>query len=90
MQLPKLMPTAIDIYDQLPPDLIDKTTDALWEFIDAITNKNHNCRLLFTQIYGVDCFSAKLYPVYFAGFVIVQYHYAVLGLKSIPAYVFNF
>jgi hypothetical protein len=28
--------TAIDIYDQLPPDLIDKTTDALWEFIDAV------------------------------------------------------
>jgi len=27
---------AIDIYERLPPDLIDKTTDSLWEFIDAI------------------------------------------------------
>lgn len=26
----------IDIYEQLPPDLIDKTTDTLWEFIDAV------------------------------------------------------
>lgn len=27
---------AIDIYEHLAPDLIDKTTDALWEFIDAV------------------------------------------------------
>jgi hypothetical protein len=27
---------AIDIYEQLPPDLIDKTTDTLWEFIEAV------------------------------------------------------
>lgn len=27
---------AIDIYEQLAPDLIDKATDALWEFIDGI------------------------------------------------------
>ena len=27
---------AIDIYEKLPPDLIDKTTDSLWEFIDAV------------------------------------------------------
>jgi hypothetical protein len=26
----------VDIYEQLPPPLIDKTTDALWEFIDAV------------------------------------------------------
>ncbi len=26
----------IDIYDRLAPDLIDKTTDTLWEFIEAI------------------------------------------------------
>ena len=25
-----------DIYEYLPPDLIDKTTDTLWEFIDAV------------------------------------------------------
>ena len=25
-----------DIYKYLPPDLIDKTTDTLWEFIDAV------------------------------------------------------
>ena len=25
-----------DIYECLPPDLIDKTTDTLWEFIDAV------------------------------------------------------
>lgn len=27
---------AVDIYEHLPPDLIDKTTDTLWEFIDAV------------------------------------------------------
>jgi hypothetical protein len=27
---------AIDIYEHLPPDLIDKTTDTLWEFIEAV------------------------------------------------------
>jgi len=27
---------AIDIYEHLPPALIDKTTDALWEFISAV------------------------------------------------------
>ena len=27
---------AIDIYEHLPPELIDKTTDTLWEFIDAV------------------------------------------------------
>jgi hypothetical protein len=27
---------AIDIYEKLPPDLIDKTTDTRWEFIDAV------------------------------------------------------
>jgi len=26
----------IDIYEHLPPDLIDKTSDALWEFMDAV------------------------------------------------------
>ena len=26
----------VDIYEVLQPDLIDKTTDALWEFTDAI------------------------------------------------------
>ena len=26
----------IDIYDHLDPALIDRTTDTLWEFIDAI------------------------------------------------------
>jgi hypothetical protein len=26
----------VDIYEHLPPDLIDKTTDALGEFLDAI------------------------------------------------------
>ena len=26
----------IDIYDYLDPGLIDKTTDTLWEFIDAV------------------------------------------------------
>lgn len=26
----------VDIYEHLPPDLIDKTTDTLWEFIDAV------------------------------------------------------
>ncbi|MBC7826502.1 MAG: hypothetical protein H7122_02060 [Chitinophagaceae bacterium] len=26
----------LDIYEFLPPDLIDKTTDALAEFIDAV------------------------------------------------------
>ncbi len=27
---------AIDIYEHLDPLLIDKTTDAIWEFIEAI------------------------------------------------------
>ena len=27
---------AVDIYQYLPPGLIDKTTDILWEFIGAI------------------------------------------------------
>jgi len=26
----------IDIYEYLPPELIDKTTDTLWEFIEAV------------------------------------------------------
>jgi hypothetical protein len=26
----------VDIYEHLPPDLIDKTTDTIWEFIDAV------------------------------------------------------
>ncbi|MEY2918674.1 MAG: hypothetical protein RIS73_2388 [Bacteroidota bacterium] len=26
----------VDIYEYLPPDLIDKTTDTLWEFITAV------------------------------------------------------
>ena len=28
--------SAINIYDHLEPQLIDKTTDTLWEFIEAI------------------------------------------------------
>jgi len=28
----------IDIYEHLPPDLIDKTTDTIWEFIEAVKN----------------------------------------------------
>ena len=27
---------AIDIYEHLDPELIDKTTDTLWEFINAV------------------------------------------------------
>ena len=27
---------AVDIYEYLPPELIDKTTDSLWEFIEAV------------------------------------------------------
>jgi hypothetical protein len=27
---------AIDIYEHLPPALIDKTTDTLWEFIETV------------------------------------------------------
>ena len=27
---------AIDIYEHLEPDLIDRTTDTLWEFINAV------------------------------------------------------
>lgn len=27
---------AIDIYDHLDPDLIDKTTDTIWQFIEAV------------------------------------------------------
>lgn len=26
----------VDIYEHLLPDLIDKTTDTIWEFIDAV------------------------------------------------------
>ena len=26
----------VDIYEHLPPDLIDKTIDAVWDFIDAV------------------------------------------------------
>lgn len=26
----------VDIYEYLAPDLIDRTTDTLWEFIDAV------------------------------------------------------
>lgn len=28
---------AVDIYEFLPPDLIDRTTDTLWEFIEAVS-----------------------------------------------------
>jgi hypothetical protein len=28
----------IDFYEYLPPDLIDKTTDTIWEFIEAVKN----------------------------------------------------
>lgn len=28
----------VDIYEQLPPLLIDQVTDALWNFIDAVKN----------------------------------------------------
>ena len=27
---------AVDVYEHLSPALIDKTTDTLWEFIDAV------------------------------------------------------
>ena len=27
---------AIDIYEHLEPDLIDRTTDTLWEFMNAV------------------------------------------------------
>lgn len=27
---------ALDIYELLEPDLIDKTTDTVWEFIEAV------------------------------------------------------
>ena len=27
---------SVDIYEHLPPDLIDKTTDILWEYIEAV------------------------------------------------------
>ena len=27
---------AIDIYEHLQPELIDKTTDTLWEFMEAV------------------------------------------------------
>ncbi len=27
---------SIDIYEYLEPDLIDKTTDTIWEFIEAV------------------------------------------------------
>jgi hypothetical protein len=26
----------VDIYEHLPPDLIDRTTDTIYEFIDAV------------------------------------------------------
>jgi hypothetical protein len=26
----------VDIYEHLPPELIDKTTDTIWEFIEAV------------------------------------------------------
>ena len=26
----------IDIYEHLPPELIDKTVDSIWDFIDAV------------------------------------------------------
>jgi hypothetical protein len=26
----------VDIYEHLAPDLIDKTTDTMWEFIEAV------------------------------------------------------
>jgi hypothetical protein len=26
----------VDIYEHLQPDLIDKATDAIWDFIDAV------------------------------------------------------
>jgi hypothetical protein len=26
----------VDIYEQLQPDLIDKVTDSIWDFIDAV------------------------------------------------------
>ena len=26
----------VDIYEHLPPDLIDNVTDTVWEFIDAV------------------------------------------------------
>ncbi len=29
---------SMDIYEDLDPRLIDKTTDAMWEFIEAIRN----------------------------------------------------
>jgi hypothetical protein len=36
MPLQKLAGEPVDIYEHLPPLLIDKTTDALWEFMDAV------------------------------------------------------
>jgi len=30
---------AIDIYEHLAPELIDKTCDTLWEFIEAVKQK---------------------------------------------------
>ena len=27
---------AVDVYEHLSPELIDRTTDTLWEFIDAV------------------------------------------------------
>ncbi|MFI5128961.1 MAG: hypothetical protein ACHQFX_03170 [Chitinophagales bacterium] len=32
--------SAIDIYEQLSPELIDRATDSLWEFIDAVKQIN--------------------------------------------------
>ena len=28
----------VDIYEYLQPDLIDKTVDTIWDFIDAVKN----------------------------------------------------
>jgi hypothetical protein len=40
MTMPELLDAlageAIDIYGQLEPGLIDKTTDTIWEFIEAV------------------------------------------------------
>jgi len=33
---------AIDIYEHLEPGLIDKTTDTIWEFIEALKSIKKN------------------------------------------------
>ena len=33
---------AIDIYEHLQPGLIDKTTDTIWEFIEAVNQSKKN------------------------------------------------